>query len=330
MRKIFALLAVLALALSAFAGISTSQSFSIGNLEEKTVTNDNTQYATAARTDQTDGCLKQGRTWWYNSHIRGYDYNEEYALSIGGETEINGKKWHEIWYLQMKSYDCRDGKLMESDDIPRLLCYMREDNGLVYTMYPESAYSIEFHFPVKGIREFVFFPTLGDDDYVYKEYVVYDFNAPVGSEYTSGGNGILTKFIYKKTAIEDIVNSGRNYKLHKSKLLSERGNPTLECIDGIGEVSWGFFFDPYGSGYTSITGADNPQLRYVTDENREIIYEGIGGFKLWEADGVADVTVEASAPVRWYNLQGIEMPEPTAAGIYIRRQGDESRKVYVK
>lgn len=49
--------------------------------------------------------------------------------------------------------------------------------------------------------------------------------------------------------------------------------------------------------------------------------------------GVNDITVnsDSNAPVRYYNLQGIEMPaDNLPAGIYIRRQGNASQKVVVK
>lgn len=51
----------------------------------------------------------------------------------------------------------------------------------------------------------------------------------------------------------------------------------------------------------------------------------------WKADGVSDVTVpDASAPVLYFNLQGVEVKGDLAPGIYIRRQGMATSKVYVK
>ena len=46
-------------------------------------------------------------------------------------------------------------------------------------------------------------------------------------------------------------------------------------------------------------------------------------------DGVTKVPVEAdpSAPVEYYNLQGVRIATPTAPGIYIRRQGPTAQKV---
>lgn len=45
------------------------------------------------------------------------------------------------------------------------------------------------------------------------------------------------------------------------------------------------------------------------------------------ADGIAGVAADANAPVRYYNLQGIEVQGQPENGIYIRRQGNETSKV---
>lgn len=45
-------------------------------------------------------------------------------------------------------------------------------------------------------------------------------------------------------------------------------------------------------------------------------------------EGVTDITVDdCDAPVQWYNLHGVQIDEPSAAGIYIRRQGSRTSKV---
>lgn len=58
------------------------------------------------------------------------------------------------------------------------------------------------------------------------------------------------------------------------------------------------------------------------------IYEGkkdIGAYE-YNPNGVAAITVEADGPVRYYNLQGIEVANPSN-GIFIRRQGNKATKV---
>jgi len=46
--------------------------------------------------------------------------------------------------------------------------------------------------------------------------------------------------------------------------------------------------------------------------------------------GIADVAVDADAPVEYYNLQGVRMQGDMAPGLYIRRQGNQATKVLVK
>lgn len=46
--------------------------------------------------------------------------------------------------------------------------------------------------------------------------------------------------------------------------------------------------------------------------------------------GIADALAPAEAEAQWFNLQGIEITEPAAAGIYIRRQGNSAVKVIIK
>lgn len=45
--------------------------------------------------------------------------------------------------------------------------------------------------------------------------------------------------------------------------------------------------------------------------------------------GLENVNADSAAPVEYYNLQGVRVAEPTA-GVYIRRQGNTTRKVVVK
>lgn len=46
--------------------------------------------------------------------------------------------------------------------------------------------------------------------------------------------------------------------------------------------------------------------------------------------GIADALAPAEVEAQWFNLQGIEIAEPAAAGIYIRRQGNSAVKVIIK
>jgi len=48
------------------------------------------------------------------------------------------------------------------------------------------------------------------------------------------------------------------------------------------------------------------------------------------ADGIGSVSITTDAPVRYYNLQGIEMQGDLAPGVYIERRGDKTTKVAIR
>ncbi len=65
------------------------------------------------------------------------------------------------------------------------------------------------------------------------------------------------------------------------------------------------------------TGATSGHLSYGIDADGNV-------------SGIADALAPAEAEAQWFNLQGIEIAEPAAAGIYIRRQGNSAVKVIIK
>ncbi|MDE6286907.1 MAG: hypothetical protein K2L99_07930, partial [Muribaculaceae bacterium] len=55
------------------------------------------------------------------------------------------------------------------------------------------------------------------------------------------------------------------------------------------------------------------------------------GYSLTATDGLNKVEIDATdGPVEYFNLQGIRMQGKPAPGIYIRRQGNRTEKVFVK
>ena len=47
-------------------------------------------------------------------------------------------------------------------------------------------------------------------------------------------------------------------------------------------------------------------------------------------DGVVMDGDNTNAPVEYFNLQGVKVANPAEGGIYIRRQGSDVKKIYVK
>lgn len=82
---------------------------------------------------------------------------------------------------------------------------------------------------------------------------------------------------------------------------------------------------PEGTGHYSyiVEAKDNAGL-YTPASNR--VHVDMTSF----LSGVEDVTVDdPNAPVEYYNLQGVRIENPTS-GIYIRRQGTDTRKVIIR
>ncbi|MDE6417875.1 MAG: Ig-like domain-containing protein [Duncaniella sp.] len=83
------------------------------------------------------------------------------------------------------------------------------------------------------------------------------------------------------------------------------------------------------NGSLSFTKNDNGTLTYFahnpeTDGRSELVTETISG----GTTGLEEISAEAGV-VEYYNLQGIRVAAP-AEGVYIRKQGDNVSKVYVK
>ena len=119
--------------------------------------------------------------------------------------------------------------------------------------------------------------------------------------------------------------------------------PAPEIKGGI--LSWNAL--PKAAGY--IVYADGEMVAYTTDTSydlsiaraavadytvRAINANGAKGemsaVAVDTTTGIADIDVDnASAPVEYFNLQGIRVANPTT-GVYIRRQGNKVEKIYVK
>ncbi len=77
-----------------------------------------------------------------------------------------------------------------------------------------------------------------------------------------------------------------------------------------------------GTFYNNIAPAKTNGLVAGTDYLLPSIY-------MKSASAVTDITVDANAPVEYYNFQGIRVANPEN-GVYIRRQGNKVSKVYVR
>ncbi len=263
--------------------------------------------------------LVEGRTWWYTSKHRAYGHPSrrwiaENGISVGEEVEIDGIKWHRIDII---STGISRSDVWEHNTTPRTIAYMREDGNKIFTAYFDGVYNGY----VEGVSEYM------------HEFTCYDYPAQLSYEYKNIGESYIVgdeNDAHVTVTINDIyqcTNSGYEYTLYECDV---QYGSDVSFIDGLGCIANHYFFDPVCGGTPSSITYDYPQLRYITDPDGSIIYEGIGGYKLWEATGVDNVIADSGESYRWYNLQGMAIDEPTTPGIYIRCSRGGNEKVIIR
>lgn len=269
--------------------------------------------------------LVEGRTWWYTTTHRLYGYRDEHhdysrisenGLSVGPEVEIEGVKWHKINIVTGLSIS----DVWEYNTTPRTIGYMREDGNKIFTAYFDDYNKPEYNY-FEGVSEYIHQYT----NLRYPVQLTYEYKN-IGESYIVGDeNYVFTTVTIKN--ISKCINSGVEYTLYECEIPS---GPDASFIDGLGCITGRYFIDPLCSGVTGINSYEYPQLRYITDQDSSIIYEGIGGYKLWEATGVDNVIADGEESYLWYNLQGMAIDEPTTPGIYIRCSRSDNEKVIIR
>ncbi len=267
----------------------------------------------------------EGRTWWYHAHAsvstqEQYDV-VEIGLQIGGEIEKDGVKWHEINVVG-DGITKKFGQDPVYTDDKYCISYIREDGDDVYVLIDSEALA---HHPalenmVTDYTQWMF--------RVDNPFLMYHFGK-VGDEFTTA---FFDGKILSVSTIESVGHEFKSYEVDSSD--NEVGLHRYVQIEGIGAFSdeslYGeLFFAPFTPAKAGF-GLEPPVLRYVTDGQGEIIYEAEGGLKLWEMLGVDNINADSTpGNCRWYNLQGVEISQPTAPGIYIRVSGDKAVKLTV-
>ncbi len=84
---------------------------------------------------------------------------------------------------------------------------------------------------------------------------------------------------------------------------------------------------------TYVSGCEDLSKFVLTNEGFIFAKDGNGGLKAIEGtyNGISDIEADGTEPVVFYNLQGVRVPSDNLpAGIYLRRAGSKTTKVYVK
>ena len=280
--------------------------------------------------------VEEGKTWWYVGRLNNTtteispERSSFFGYAIGSEEEVDGKMWHRLYgkYLRYitETKELVEHKYTETD--PEVFQgYIREEDGKVYTRgcgMPGFVFRFGAYFTM-----------------MMEEPMIYDFSRS-GTSYQFGHPDFDIHF----TRIDDKIIEQNNRSMHSytyhtdSEHIIESGyNPSdYEMVEGVGIIDnnnaghfYHLFHIPFGVPFTSSARYyGRPVLTYVTDADNNILFTNLGGPKPWELmDGVEGVTVESAAdgPAQWFDLNGREIAEPTAKGIYLLRRGTSVTKV---
>lgn len=300
-----------------------------------------------ARGDVHDPMVVEGRTWWYNAPVAGLK-DQEFGFRIAAPTVIEGETWYPV--QQIKYYVSTPDSNTLYDDISTI-CHIRQEGSKIYTrlefdselgkhpLYEQffgPCQHIENYDEV-SIREFELYGNEGDE-FIYTS----DNDCTCGYAAEKGQIDFL-KYKFEKS--ETITNSDRQYQRYVLSHVDHQcaysffpentiySIPEFGYTDPKGYLSE-LFFTPLGTQLAArYPSQENPKLRYVTDENNDIIYEAMGGFKLWEYDpagvDVTELNFDAE-PEIWYTIDGCVIEAPNAPGLYIKRKGQYSEKVIIR
>lgn len=280
----------------------------------------------------------EGRTWWYEVSAPARNAEQKYleiGIGIGEEVEVDGTVWHEIDIVADR-IGGPNNEFVEGGEKDICIGYIREDGEDVYVKMDRDGlekHPLLYHI----IAECSDWGDLGG-----YPFLMYHFGNP-GDNFVFGHQKTYDNFAYAMGCTVDrrdeISSAGNTYV---SDLIRCDGNllhlsdTEYRQIEGIGmfptnDNNYGeWFFMPM---YAPVANFDfqNPELRYVTDADHNVIFEKKGGMKLWETLGVSDAeATSAEQAVKWYNLQGVEIEAPAAPGVYLKVTGADAEKATVR
>ncbi|MDE6300989.1 MAG: hypothetical protein K2M19_04675 [Muribaculaceae bacterium] len=295
-----------------------------------------------------DPIVTPGRTWWYHYNGMYRDTDYEFGYTIGEHEEIEGETWYHIErsyvgaYHNKNEYIERKYKNEGRTDFP---FWIREKDGIV-----EVRNVVEgSHFEYIALSWTMFADNQLENGDAYT-YTVYKFGQP-GDHYFYGDGKSHYEFeISEVNEVETPAGPRKEYGNKRVDFVASQVDFPVDdwyekgfrYIEGIGQVITesdynyflsNLFFMPM-SHKISASGTINYMLRYVTDEDYNILYEGKGGIKLWETDpsGVESVTADqTTSEAEYYTLQGDRVNKTDLnPGIYISRQGAKTSKIIIR
>ncbi len=258
-----------------------------------------------ARATSANQVVEEGKVWRYHS-----DFNIDMTPSediyvdvcLSGVTEIDGKE-----YLDCYVWKTENGF---SEESAALIAHMREEGGKVYVRYVPDANLIAKE---KGIYIIPYAPMLNLfrydwEDFCKSDILLFDSNLTVGDMLRSSEDDTICEE-FTVRSIDEVECLGKTYA--NQWLWSTWGSYWF--IEGIGDTM-GLLPLP---GASPISYSQDPWfLVKVLDRDGNVIFDTDS-----MVSGVESVSDEAIVVSETYrDLNGIEIAEPTQAGIYIRTQ----------
>lgn len=195
-----------------------------------------------------------------------------------------------------------------------LVGYIREDGNQVFSI-PLHTHNFT------PIKELVFWNESG----LHEQFLIYDFSQPNNHFYFEFPQGVKYQVGFNINSIEEIQNNGTTYNEWQTEYDGIINESLLETplatkftyAEGVG-ITKSFnlsmlFYMPWETAVAGGYDYQNPTLRYVADgPDNTIIYEGIGGKKLWEEElSVDNITVDSDMyEIEWYTIKVFALTVP--------------------
>lgn len=295
-----------------------------------------TAAAHAAVSNHSPGFIGSGYTWWYydrDSFIYpDRPHSFAFGITIGDEVEINSQIWHQLQVKLARHMDLEDQLIEWVTDMPQDI-YVREKDNTLYVMLYGEWKNIYYPFynalGSYGLGTVAKQLTYGDAG-THFTYSVYDFDENNQIEWFDD----YAEFTISE--VSEINPDGTPLAMYKASCTDSFfaiEDDEITYIQGIGLVMpdnhyfTPLFFTPFQM--ICANGIGYPRLTYVTDSENHIVYTAFGGGKIWEDyAGLSQVTLDSSdAPVRYFNLQGVQVENPSS-GTYIMQRGSYATKVH--
>lgn len=274
--------------------------------------------ALSAAAEEYKSMIRYDRVWECVS-TRWFD-NTVYYMRFDGTEEINGKTYHKLVTFRKAGFDWKDnGKTLftydVSDDIIEHEGYMREENGVVYTLIANDG--AENPDSWSGT---LYIPTNDNSDYPdVTEEIIYDFNCKEGDSYD--GISYLMCMAQKESftveSIDKVEIDGEECR--RFEITNRYCDKLYPVIEGVGAVVEGClncheFLDaptfPWGHHFLNRVFNNEGDVLYRTPVDCLDIPNSLSG-----VDAVSDIRIKNPG---MYDIYGRRITAPAPGQMYIK------------